>query len=184
MNILNKSKIATVFLGGFLCGVTYLISCGKVNTNEAGASGTTTRYVKANGTSVGEFLSLTNFEKSDESNIVVITSSGYLLPIMRTGDVLGGDIYYTSALCAGTPYTQVGVQKSILRTGASLFYISSTATNVASIAALSWRPKFGNPSGDCFSTSGTVIDVMPLTTNDSAVTGVSQTSFTPPITIE
>lgn len=182
MNILNKSKLATVFFGGFLCGVTYLISCGKVNTNEAGATGTTTRYVKANGTSIGEFLSLNFDTQSSTNNFVSLTNTGYLLVIEQDGQVIDGQILYTTIDCSGTGYINYMIaNKSIFRNGSNLHYIAAGATAVSGLVYQSTR--LAN-TGVCELYSNTGSNDLPVTTNDPAVTGVSQTSFTPPITIE
>lgn len=181
MNLLNKSKIATVFIGGFLCGVTYLISCGRVNTNEASATGGTTRYVKANGTSIGEFLSL-NFDTwSSTNNFVALTSTGYLLVIERDGQVIDGHIRYESADCSGTGYMSYSIpNKSIFRNGSSLYYIGAEASAVSGLNYQSQRTaSTGMCDASVFGGNG-----LPVTANDSAVTGVSQPSFTLPITVE
>lgn len=182
MNLLNKSKLVTVFMGGFLCGVTYLISCGKVNTNEAGATGGTTRYVKANGTSLGEFLSLNFDTQSSTNNFVVLTSTGYLLVVEQDGQVIDGHIYYESANCSGTGYLSYMIaNKSIFRNGSNLHYIAADAT---ALSGLNYQSMRNAATGICEVASGTGRNGLPVTANNSTITGVSQTSFTPPITIE
>ena len=71
MNLLNKSKLATVFFGGLLCGGAYLVSCGQVNINSAGAGGALANLkVKANGVEVGTFVSL-NFDTQSSTNNIL-----------------------------------------------------------------------------------------------------------------
>lgn len=178
-----RARSLTIFLTGVFCGVAYLISCGKVNTNEAGASGGTTRYVKANGTSIGEFLSL-NFDTwSSTNNFVALTSTGYLLVIERDGQVIDGHIRYESADCSGTGYMSYSIpNKSIFRNGSSLYYIGADAS---AVSGLNYQSSRLASDGTCDNTyTGTGTDDLPVTANDPAVTGVSQTSFTPPLTIE
>lgn len=182
MNVLKKSKFATVFVVGFLCGVTYLISCGKLTTNEAGASGTTARYVKANGTSIGEVLSLNLDKMSSTNNFVFLTSTGYLGVIEQDGQVIDGDIFYTTSNCTGTGYMSYMIaNKSVFRNGNNLYYIAANAVAVSNITYQSMRPA---ATGVCQAGPNTGTNDLPVTANNSTVTGVSQTSFTPPITIE
>lgn len=185
MNILNKSKIATVFFCGFLCGVTYLISCGKVNTNEANAnaeSTTSTLYVKANGVSLGRFVSLNFDTQSSTNNFVNLTTTGYLLVIEQDGHVIDGQILYTTTDCTGTGYINYMIaNKSVFRNGNDLFYIAANATLVSGLTYQSARSV---TNGNCGMYVGSGTDDLPVTPNDPAITGVSQASFTPPITIE
>lgn len=186
MNILNKSKLATVFFGGFLCGVTYLISCGKVNTNEAGASGGTTRYVKANGVSVGELVSVANelAEYNDgehRKTMAIMSTTGYLVFISRDGSVDRDHLYFASSDCTGQAYSRFAPTKSVFRNANSLWYVSSSAQEEATLAYNS----ISNPvTGACSQTTSTHSRVIAATPNNSTITGLSQTSFTPPITIE
>jgi hypothetical protein len=182
MNLLNKSKIATVFFGGFLCGAAYLVSCGQINVNSAGAGGSTTRYVKANGTSIGEFLSLNFDTQSSTNNFVSLTSTGYLLVIEQDGQVIDGQILYTSVDCSGTGYMNYMIaNKSVFRNGTGLYYIGADASAVSGLTYQSTRPA---STGVCEAYGGVGSNDLPVTANDPAVTGVSQNSFTPPITIE
>ena len=178
-----KAKSIAIFMTGALCGVAYLISCGKVNTNEANANGGTSGfYVKANGVSLGKFVSL-NFDTwSSTNNFVVATSTGYLMVLERDGQLISGHIHYTSANCSGTGYMNYTIaNKSVFRNGANIYYVAANASDVNGLAYQSVRAA---DTGNCSATTATGNTDVPVTANDPAVTGVSQTSFTPPITIE
>lgn len=117
---------------------------------------------------------------SSTNNFIALTSTGYLLPIEQDGQVIDGQIYYTTADCTGTEYiTYMIANKSVFRNGSNLYY---TAANAAAVDGLSFQSYRNTSTGGCDAGSGS--KGIPVTANNSAVTGVSQSSFTQPITIE
>lgn len=185
MNLLNKSKIATVFFGGFLCGAAYLVSCGQVNINSAGAGGSATRYVKANGTSIGEFLSISDsLSESGGDNLlqvfVAISATGYIIPIRRNGEIDRANLLFSSGDCTGQGYVQSALNKSVFRCHASIFYVAPAAEEFA----LSPNSRISRDTGVCEAYTSSPLEVVPAQANNGAITGVSSNSFSTPITIE
>lgn len=186
MNKLTKlGKTVPVFLLGAFCGVAYLISCGKVNTNEAGASGTTARYVKANGTSIGEFLSISDsLSESGGDNLlqvfVAISSTGYIIPIRRNGEIDRANLLFSSGDCSGQGYVQSALNKSVFRCHTSIFYVAPSAEEFA----LSPNSRISRDTGVCEAYTSSPLEVVPAQANNSVITGVAASSFSTPITIE
>lgn len=189
MNLLNKGKIATVFFGGFLCGAAYLVSCGKVNTNEASATGAgSALIVKANGTTVGNFVAFTNpLEEgpaAQQSAKVVLfkSSTSFLGMINRDGVLSRAYVHYGDALCSGQGYAEFAWPGFVFLNGSSIFHVARAVTPTTQ-SGLDWSKDW--VSGACISRGvGASTPIVAVTANDPAVTGVSQTSFTPPITVE
>lgn len=181
-----RAKSIAIFTMGALCGVAYLISCGQVNVNEAVATGSATALkVKANGVVVGDFVSfyasIPKTGSSDEPLTWLKTGNGYFVALTPDGEVAPARLFFADTTCSTKGYIRYGIPKTVVSNSGSLYVVDSTAPTDG-FSYESYRERGGACS--TIASSGLPNLAMPVSPNNPAVTGVSQTSFTPPITIE
>ena len=182
-----------VFFIGFVSGVLYLASCGTHNNTGIAGSATTPFSVFSNGTLIGSLVSVAS------TGYVVYSSTGYLYSIRSGGSVgalpstNGTTLYYASADCSGQAYAlnyaaagydNVGPMGWVFAypnpPGTIFYYVPKTASAVTIPVANST-----GVSGYCgaLGSPQTNLSVFQAFPNDGSVTGVSQTTYSTPITV-
>ena len=105
-----------------------------------------------------------------------------MVPIERDGDIMKAGVRFTSTDCTGTGYINSLIpNKSVIRSGTDIFYVPKDASTVN---GLEYQSRLNSDTGECIIDMQTGEKNVPVVQNDSSITGVIQTSFTPPITIE
>jgi len=127
---------------------------------------------------LGTFLDFTT--SSFGPTYKVLNYNNYILAInMSIGALREETVFYLSSDCTGTPYFYQ--PQSLIYDSFSLYYVPIGATPLIAPTTNSYYDIF---SSTCVIETPSIWGALfPLTPNDPAVTGVSTTSFTTPITI-
>lgn len=139
--------------------------------------------VDGNGNEIGQLISI----GENLSSLIAITQAGYLVNIsFWDGSLPRNSLSYESSDCSGTPYASFFYAFSglVFRSYDSLgnpgvYYIDKAAVPVTNLNICS--SSFEYPEPGCQPGCGAAEPAWPVSINDPAVTGVSNTTYPLPI---
>ena len=141
--------------------------------------------VKAGGTSVGVFLSYFNNGLA-QSDILVLNGSGYAVPIDVRDGKIGGDsqLIFNSNDCSGSPLTWTGFPGKVLRNpnDDTIYYVKKDAPVISGLSGTISQVTYWDKNCSQW-TASTSNRFFQTTPNDASVTGVSNASYSLPITV-
>lgn len=123
---------------------------------------------------------------ADDDEIMLLTTSGWIVRLDHSGSIIVGDsIYFSGTECTGTAYRYSDNSiygKSLFYSGTAYYKPASSPSNSLPLTSVSYVSRLES-NGNCTNFSGTASEATELTTATLAETGLPAT-ITGPIVLQ